>query len=353
VIRAALLVAGALCLAGCERPEPPPEDQAVRPAKLFRARAAEAAVTREFVGQVAAAETIDVSFEVGGEIVQLPVLEGQTVPKGQLVAALDPRDFELAAEEARVQLRLAQQDLQRKEALLRERSISQALVDDARAVRDLAQVKVDLTAERLADTRITAPFDALVARRYVDNRSRVQPGVLVARLLDLEHVEVVTNVPEELLTTVSANPFSAVTAHFDLLPDRAFPLAYREARGESNAVAQTFEVKFTMARPAGINILPGMTVRVRMVLPLAGSSAGVSVPTSALQSDPAGAFFVWVYDPPSSTIARRPVEPGALSGSMVVIRQGLADGEQVVAAGASQLQDGMQIRALDGSRAGS
>ena len=151
-----------ICLSGCERPEPPVASQAVRPAKLFKVTAQQTTVSHEFVGRLDAAQTLDVSFEVAGELMQLPVREGQAVAKGALVAALDPTNFQLAVREAEVQLRLATQDLQRKETLIRDRGISESVVDEARAQFELSQVRLSQAQKSLADSRIDAPFDAFV-----------------------------------------------------------------------------------------------------------------------------------------------------------------------------------------------
>ena len=330
---------------GCERAEVPVPDQAVRPAKLFLVNADRPTITHRFVGRVEAAGTVDVSFEVPGELVDLPVREGQRVRAGELVGALDPRDFELAVREADVQRRLAAQDLQRKEALLRQRGISESLVDDARALHELWSVRLAQAEERLADTRISAPFDALVARRYVDNRSRMQVGDHVVRLLDLNELKVIASVPAGLLATVTPDRVVGFTATFDFLPGLEFPMAYRENRGEANPVAQTYEVTFTLRPPPDRNILPGMTANVRVEL-TAGDSSGITIPTTALLSEPGGGFFVWVFDPASSLVERRRVEVGAPLSSGVAVERGLGDGDLVVAAGASQLQDGMRIRPL-------
>lgn len=341
-----LLMLAACLLAGCNGAEPPAMEQAIRPAKLFLVTARQQPVSHDFVGRLDAAQTVDVSFEVDGALAELPVREGQAVGRGELVAALDPTDFQLAVREAEVQRQLALQDLERKTSLLRERSISQAAVDEARAMFELAEVRRAQAEERLAKSRITAPFDAFVARRYVDNRTKVRVGERIARLSDLNELKVVTSLPEELMATVTAERVASVTAGFDFLPGRRFPLDFRENTGEASSVAQTFEVTFTMPRPPGVNLLPGMTAQVRIELTPPLGDTGIVLPTTALMSQPDGGFFVWVFDPESGRVGRRPVGVAAPTALGVRIVYGLADGDLVVAAGASQLQEGMQVRPL-------
>lgn len=347
VAAAAWLVAVLVGLAGCERAEVPVVEQSVRPAKLVRVTSDPMTVVHEFVGRVDAAQTIDVSFEVDGTLAQLPVREAQAVARGALVAALDPVEFDLAVREADVQLRLAAQDLARKEALLREGVVSVALVDDARAQRDLGQVRLAQARERLARSRITAPFDAFVARRYVDNHTNVRAGEPIVRLSDLDEMKVVVSLPENLVATVTPAHVVAVSAAFDFQPDVRFPLTYRESTGEANAVAQTYEVTFTMARPDGANVLPGMTANVRVELNADAADTGITIPASALLSEPDGRFFVWVFDPADGRVSRRAVTVTGPGPRGIGVAGGLRDGERIVAAGASQLQAGMQVRPLD------
>lgn len=347
--QAAILLAA---LTGCERPEPPAAEQSVRPAKLFHVSAQRNTTEHTFVGRLDAAQTIDVSFEVPGELTQLPVREGQTVTRGSLIAALDPTNYQLAVQEAEVQVRLVTQDLERKQRLLREQGISQSIVDDARAQYELARVRLAQARKRLSDSRIIAPFDALVARRYLDNRAKVAVGEKVARLLDLNELKVIASIPEDLFATVTPAHVAWVRASFDFLPEQSFPLEYRESSGEANPVAQTYEVTFTMARPAVGNLLPGMTATVRVALASDGEGGGIAIPTTALLSEPDGSFFVWAYDADTSRVQRRAVRVGGALAEGVGIVDGLSDGDVIIAAGASQLQDGMQIRPLDAAPQG-
>ncbi len=333
-------------LVACERDVAPVVDQAVRPAKLFEISGHQNIINHQFIGKLDAAQTLDVSFEVDGALLRLPLREGQAVSKGALVAALDPTDFELAVREAQVQLRLASQDLNRKESLFRERGISQSAVDDAQATNDLSQVRLAQAEERLDKSRIFAPFDAFVARRYVDNRTKVRNGDKIVRLSDLSELKVIVSLSEELVATVTPERVISMTATFDFLPGQKFPLTYRENTGEANAVAQTFMVTFTMDRPPQSNLLPGMTALVQIELKADNTQLQIAIPPTALVSAPDGHFFVWIYDPDTQSVSRRRVilaEPG---GQGIGIADGLEVGELVVGAGASQLQEGMKIRPI-------
>lgn len=342
----ALIPLAVLVLLGCEvASEPTAKDQSIRPARVFQVTVEGSTTTHEFVGRVEAAQTVDVSFEVSGPLEMLPVLEGQTVRKGQLIAALDPTDFELALREAEVQRRLAQQDLERKIKLFRERGISESVIDDAQAVFDLRVVAVAQAREALQDTRIAAPFDAYVARRFTDNHVNVQAGQKILRLNDLNELHIVTNVPQSLAARTAAENVVSRKARFAFIPEERFDLTYRENMGEADAVAQTYEVTYAMPRPENWNILPGMTATVELELKTADHTA-ITIPTSALVASADKRFFVWIFDPATQYVERRPVEVGPAEGTGVPVVSGLNGGELVVATGATHLHEGMRIRVL-------
>ena len=349
----ALLVAP-LLLGGCGNgTEEAASEQLVRPAKVIQVQAPGVVTAHEFVGRVEAAQSIDVSFEVDGVLAELPVLEGQTIERGQLVAALDPTDFRLAVREAELEVELARQDWERKRRLLTQRGIAASLVEDARSMHELQRVRLAQRRESLAKSRITAPFDAYVAHRYVDNFVQVAAQDKVMRLNDLHELQVVAGVPEQLLVTVSTEQVVSIDAIFPFAPERRFPLTVRENRGEADAVAQTYEVSFTMQRPAEFNILPGMTATVRVALRPEAGAAAARIPASALVSGPDKGFFVWLYDPETQAVRKQAVQVGPPTAHGVPVTSGLQGGEHVVTTGATQLQEGMRIRPMDDGFGGS
>ena len=302
-------------------------------------------ITHEFVARVEAAQSIDLSFEVDGVLAQLPVREGQAVDRGQLVAALDPTDFQLAVREAELEVQLASQDLERKRRLLARNGIAASLVEDAQSMLELQQVRLEQRRESLAKSRLAAPFDAQVARRYLDNHVQISAADPILRLNDLHELQVVAGIPEQLLVTVNTERVVSLEAAFPFAPERRFPLTYRENRGEADAVAQTYEVSFSMQRPPDFNVLPGMTAAVRIGLrPPAGAPSLPRLPAAALVSGPDGRFFVWIVDRESKAVSRQPVEVGAPDALGIPVLSGLEEGVVVVAAGARQLQEGMRIR---------
>ncbi len=319
----------------------------LRPVRLHQVGEGTFSAVRHFIGRVDAVSTVDLSFQVGGRIIELPVQQGTVVPAGSLIAALDPADYRLALQEAELQLDQASRDLERNQSLYERGSISRASLDQAETAHSLRRVALDTARRNLAYTRITAPFAALITRRLVDPFINVQAGARIVRVQNVEEFRVHINVPENLMSALANPDVLVAEAVFQSHPDQPVALTYYEHETEPDAVAQTYRVTFSMAPQENINVLPGMTVTVRVRAAVAAESEFHEVPQSSLDSDETGAFRVWVYDPSSNEVRARAVKLLAVNEEGVALVAGLSGDEQVVSAGLHLLHDGMQVMPFD------
>jgi len=88
-------------------------------------------------------------------------------------------------------------------------------------------------------------------------------------------------------------------------------------------------------------VLPGMTAKVVVD---ASTRGGVQIPVNAPHADADGKPYVWLLDPDTMTVSRRPVVLGTLSGTNVKVVSGLEQGEEIAISGVRQLQPGMKVR---------
>lgn len=302
---------------------------------------------RRFVGRVAPASTVDLAFEVGGLIVEMPVLTGQTAARGRLLAALDTADFDLARRQAEARLDLAVLEFERAEDLTARGAAPVARLDDALAQKRLAEVEQDTALRRLELARLKAPVDALVTRRLVDPFSFVAAGEPVIRIQDVSEMRVVISVPESIVAMAgSGNDFTA-TARLAALPGETFPLELREVVTEADPIAQTYEVSFAITAARDPRILPGMTATVEVVLDTAGEDTPPEIPLAALDTTGTAPFRVWVFDEDSGTVSARDVDIGLPGTATVPVLSGLERGERIVAAGVRLLSEGQRVRPMD------
>lgn len=339
----------ALALAACSQSEANNSGAAPAPTVVIAAVSNSAVLeSRNFIGRLAPVRTVDMSFRVGGELVEIPVNEGTKVEKGAVLASLDPVDYELALRQATLSEDIAKSDFERKDKLLASRSVSNAVFDQSQTEYELSKVAAENARRNLAHTRLQAPFDALITRRLTDTFSNVTAGQAVLRIQDISEFRVKISVPEDLIRLVET-PGSMQAEAVIAGSDRRFALEYREHNTEANQVAQTYEVTFGMAPPDGVNLLPGMTASVAIRYTGAKPGAALSVPVSAVETHADGSFQVWVFDAATSQVSPRKVELGSIKGERIPVLSGLQADEQIVAAGGPMLQDGMVVRPMNAS----
>ena len=320
-------------------------DQNIRPAKLMTVTNQSEGRKYNFTARLEALQSVDLSFEVGGPLREIFVREGESIPAGASIASLESTEFQLAVQEATVQLQLAAQDLTRKRRILAENGIAKSVVEDAQSNYALQRVRLNKAKERLGDTRIRSPFDAYVSRRYFDTFVNVRPGEPIVKLHDLQKLLVVMNIPEGLVATVGPEQILRAWVEFSFSLGRQFEVSYYENRGEAESLAQTYEVSFVMDNPEELNLLPGMTASAQIELKNTGNST-ILLPSSAIVPTPDNQLAVWVFNPKTQTVSRRMIELGTPTQVGVPVTNGLKVNEQIVVAGGGQLQEGMQVRPI-------
>lgn len=306
---------------------------------------------REFVGRVEARQTVDMAFQVGGQLAALPVTEGQRIAEGELVAQLDLEDFERALQETRVQMQQARTDLERQRTLHERGIASQAALDSAQTQYDLRQVALENAQRNVEYATLNAPFDGLVSRRLVDNFTIVSPGQPIVRIQDIGELRVSIPVSEDMVATFDQTNLIELEAAFSFLPGQTFSLTPRELVSEPDDTSNTYRAIAALPDNIPANILPGMTATVWAEFERNGPvSTNVAVPLTAVAERPDGTNMVWLYDAETGTVASRDVETDGLRGDRVIISAGVEPGDRIVTAGVSALHEGMEVRPLDDSR---
>lgn len=341
------VLAAVLALAACsgETAAPPPQPRLVQ---LGEVQSNAPETRHEFVGRVEARLSVDMAFQVGGQLADLPLTEGQRIAEGDLIARLDLEDFELARQEARVQLQQARTDLERQRTLHERGIASQAALDSAQTQYDLRLVALENAQRNLQYATLTAPFDGLVSRRLVDNFTIVSPGQPIVRIQDVGELRVSIPVSEDMVATFDQNNLVALEAAFSFLPGQTFSLIPRELVSEPDDTSNTYRAIAALPDDIPANILPGMTATVWAEVERSGPvTTDVMVPLAAVAERPDGSNSVWVYDADTGTVSPRMVETAGLRGSSVVVTDGVQAGDLIVTAGVSALHEGMEVRPLD------
>jgi len=338
--------------------------EVIRPVKIMTVMSSEEAFKRKFPGRVRASKRVDLAFQVGGPLIELPIDEGQNVKKGQLLARIDPRDFQTNLRnaegglgKAQAALQLAQKEYERVVRIRKKDpgAVSQAMVDRRaeavnKAQADIKSLKaaVDAAKDQLSYTYLRAPFSGVISRRYVDNYQEVRAKQPIMSLDDISSLEILVDVPEIVMASVRKGGSAGAVAEFAAAPGRQFPLTIKEYTTRADPRTQTYQVTFQMPRPKGINILPGMTATVLGSPPVEKKGGDrFVVPALAVFADEAGVSHVWVVDKETMKVQKRKVKTGELTGTdSIQILEGLESGERIAVTGVAQLREGMQVRDL-------
>ena len=341
----ALLVA---LLAACGK-APPPEEP-VRAVKLVTVGETAYEAGHEYAAEVRARVESRLGFRVAGKIVRRAVEPGQRVQAGQLLAQLDARDYQLAAEAARAQVASATTqrdraaaDLKRFQSLRDQGFISGAEMERrsaqlkaAQATLDQARAQQSSQGNQAAYTQLLADAGGVVTGVDAEVGQVVAAGTPVVRLAQDGPRDVVFAVPEDRVAAVRVGQPVTVRAWAS---DGQWHGSVREVAAAADPVTRTYAVKVALAGEA-----PPLGATVTVVPQQSGAqgAAVIKLPTSALRREGAGTA-VWVFDEASSSVRSQPVQVAGADGNEAVIADGLTPGMRVVASGVHVLAPGQKV----------
>ena len=390
--------------------EPIVEEEVVKPVKILLLSGTGEGGRRVFPGIVQASQRARLSFRVSGPLIQLPITQGREVRKGQLLAQIDPRDFQTAVDnlEARVanlqaqhralqvarpedirsaeanlaatraRLLEASATLRRYERLYENDNISKAEYDQHLAARAVAEAEVRSAEETLTIAQTGARAEDIQAMEAQIRAMQAQlkqasdqlkdtslqapyAGILAERFVEnFEFVQAQQSILSlqdvSVVEVVAQIPEALVaTAQQEILPE--FAVHFESLPG------QEFDAKATEVAAEADPVTRTYAVTFQTPQPetgriLAGMTAEVvlkersndefvfNVPVSAVFTDETGQQSVWIVEDQSMTVGKARVEVGALVGESVALLSGVSPGQSIVTAGASFLAEGQKVRQI-------
>jgi multidrug efflux system membrane fusion protein len=332
------------------------------PVLLARAVTRDVPITLEGLGTVTAYKTVNVRPQVDGRLDKVIFREGQTVKRGEQLAQIDPRPFEIALHQAEAalardqgQLHGLERDLARYEAVVTKQLIPQQQVDDQRAqveqLRGTVQgdrAQIETAKLQLDYARIKSPIDGVTGVRQVDPGNLVHQtdaaGIVVVTQLD--PIAVIFTLPQDDLPRVAAAEAKGALTVQAFARDGVQALAtgtLEVVDNQINTTTATIRCKAIFPNPRR-TLWPNQFVTAR--LQLAVRKGALVIPAVAVQRGPQGTF-VYVAGA-DETAQSRPVTVDLLEGDEAIVAKGLAAGESVVIEGQSQLRPGAKIVARGG-----
>lgn len=316
-------------------------------------------IVLEALGTVTPQASVRVTPQVSGVMQKVLFKEGQMVKAGELLATIDPRQFEMALMQAtgqrqrdEAQLDSARVQLQRYKTLLEQDSIARQDVDtQAALVKQLeGTVVIDKANEgtarlNLGYTRVVAPVSGRVGLRTVDVGNVVSSGDAngIALITQITPIDVVFAIPQDQVGELQQNAAKGVAMQVTALDrTRAVTLDTGSFASLDNQVDITTGTVKAKARFANseLKLYPSQFVNVRLQVRTIDNA--IVVPVTALRMGSSGEY-VYVVNSKERTVSLRPVKRGQATVDKVVIASGLEPGERVITEGADRLKDGASV----------
>ncbi len=361
-MRTILLSLIALISVACTQ-EQPPSTSFIRPIAWTKVSETDLTQLRTLSGIMAPVESTSLSFEVPGKIDSVAVKLGEVVTKGQVLAQLNQRNFQLSLQSAEAQLSKSQASLseakstfERFNTLIKQGLVSQSEYDNAKAnfksansAMNVAQAQLDITRKNLQDSTLLAPYDGKITKRLIEPSQQINTGQPAFEIEGNHGLEVKVLVPETLIQQITLD--DKLTVRFPVLPGVTITGRINEigTRAES---ANAFPITVVLAEE-NKNLRAGMTAEVDFTFAGEGITGYtgkiIAIPVSALRAGLEQKSYVFVFDQQASVVHQRLVQKENILGNQVFISKGLTDGDIIATAGVAFLRDGQTVTLLDKS----
>lgn len=305
-----------------------------------------------FPGIVQAKARVDMAFNIDGQIVEANLIEGTKVSKGAVLARLGQQDFQYSFDAALASSERIKKEFERIRNLRDKQVISESEFEMAKSNHDIAQAELKIRKKALDDTLLLAPFDGMVAMRYVENFQHIKAREAVLSFQDISTIEVAIQVPERIVARTMKDVLSQIDIQFDVDGTRWYHGEIKEYSLQSDPITRTYKIIISTSCPAEFKILPGMAATVRTdvamfpenLQPEDKTGFQTRVPLEAVFQEGTSQSYCWVIPSEGGNPEKRKVEVGAMHNQGILITSGLRLGEQVAIAGLHSMHSTQNIR---------
>jgi len=333
-----------------------------QPVGVTTVRAHDIRVVLDELGTVTPLETITVQTQLSGLLMNLGFQEGQLVQKGQLIAQIDPRPYQVALEQYEGQLlrdqgllKQAQMDLGRYQSLLAHDAIAKQTVEDQvwlvhqdEGTVKLDQALVDAQKLNLTYCHITSPVTGRAGIRLVDPGNYIQSGSTtgIVVVTQLNPISVIFSVPEDSVKDVLDKLHGGAAmqvAVYDRANAKQLGVGTLAAvDSQIDTSTGTVKMRAMFQNTNGV-LFPDEFVNVRLLVDTLHDT--VAVPQPAVQNGSNGTFVYLLSQ--DNVVNVHPIQVGPQDGDMIAVSSGLSAGDRVVTDGTDQLRDNARVVVRD------
>lgn len=323
----------AAALVSCGKPDGERAAQPAVPVETWKVASSPREVVEEVVGTVRTKTKAVVEAKVSGRIAKLPVVLGQKVKAGDVLAEIDAQEIRARYEQAKAQRDQAERDLERATTLMKRQVSSRQEFDAAQAKFQVAEAALSEAQTMLGYARVTSPFDGVVARKLAEVGDLAAPGKPLLEVEDRGTLRFEADVPEALIGGVSSGQKIEVSVP---AAQKALVAEVVEVSPTADAASRTFFIK--------LDLPPDGALRAgqfgRAAIPV-GRADSIRIPSAAVVQR---GQMELVFVSRGGAASLRLVRTGKRIGAEVEILAGLEPGETIITSGAASLVDGQAVK---------
>lgn len=284
------------------------------------------------------------SFRVGGQVTNFNAISGQFFKKGEMIAEIDRRDFEIRKQQTQARFEQAKSEFARIEMLYKKDNVSASSYEKAHSDFMIAKTEYETAVNQLNDTKLTAPFDGFVGNTFIENFQDIKATQPVISLIDISKLKIETYVTGEVVTNIPKN--NKVNLCFDLFPDTVYQASIESISKGTSSNNLSYLLTAILQNH---NQLPsGLSGKLILSDRLVAKKNTVVVPLSAISHSPQNGDFVFVLNDSANCVELRKVILGTiLPNGNQEIKAGLTEHETVITSRLRFLSNGMRVKVSD------
>jgi len=333
IYKSLLMPAAAFLLFACGGSDKKNDETKVRNVMTVLPLNRQETAVKNFSGVVKENSTVSLSFRTPGQIMRVLVKEGTRVRRGQLVATLDTKDYQLQVDAAQTQYDQLKNEVERLRKLHEANSLSGNDFEKATSGLEQLRIKLQNAKNQLSYTQLTASVDGTVQKVNFEPSEMVSAGMPVMDIVDTRSMEVEVNIPDNVYRLLSNT-----TEAYCIAAGKRYNLHKKSVLAKADA-NQLFTVKYAIdgQLSAGVNVDVYIEMGGDMTV------SGLSIPAHAIFED-GGKTYVWVVEQ-DNIVKRHAITTNKVdSEGMAVVESGISATDQVVKAGVKALHEGDKVR---------
>lgn len=337
----ALLLIICLQLSGC-RSKDTTTPEASRYVKVMKTGLTEANQKYVFNGQVKEKREVNIAFKVGGQVLDILVDEGDFVQKGEVIALIDTRDYQIQLQNAQAQFNQISSEYKRYQQLYDKNKLPANTLEKLKAGYMAAQSAYEAAKNALNDTKLTAPFNGYIYNRRIDKFENIAPGQAVVTLIDVSELEVHFSLSErQVKLSQKFNHISCDIRNANLVDIPAELLSVNHKANGNDM----FDVRLLIPNQQTGSLKPGMSAIIKVHIPEDNTTL-IQVPVKSIFYKNKQAH-VWIYQPNTQCVQLRPINiKGFNNNGFISVSEGLQKNEIIVVAGVNSLYDKQKVKVL-------